>query len=99
MSKEEKKRLNALGGEILRESGLNFEKSKDYDWIIEQECDLERIPYVGYASYYLVEERERALNAKVYQRLLDIDSMLGTKASDQLYTCLESTTRLDIIKV
>ena len=70
MSKEEKKRLNALGGEILRESGLNFEKSKDYDWIIEQEyesdgCDR-LIPYVGYASYYLVEERERALNCFLF---------------------------------
>ena len=33
VSNQEKKRLNQLGGKILREAGLDFEEWKDYDWI------------------------------------------------------------------
>ena len=30
---DEKKRLNKLGGNILRETGLDFEEWKDHDWL------------------------------------------------------------------
>ena len=90
--------LNDDGGTILREAGLNFEEWKDYYWILEEADDI------GYADYYLYkcENDSKMINeadATVYQKLVDIDSKLGTKLSDQLYWCLYYTTRWDIIKV
>ena len=90
--------FNDLGGKILREAGLEFEKWKNYDWILEETDEY------GYANYYLskCENDSTMINeddATVYQRLVDIDSTLGTKLSDQLYRCLLYTTRWDIIKV
>ena len=92
------KNSNDLGGKILREAGLNFEEWKDYDWILEETDDY------GYAEYYLHKcwndlKKINEADATVYQRLVDIDSKLGIELSDQLYCCLFSTTRWDIIKV
>ena len=97
MSEEEKKRLNESGGKILREAGLDFEEGMDYDWI-------KKNWYAGYATYYLnkCKNDSKMINeadATVYQKLVDIDSTLGTKLSDQLVLCLRCTTRFDIIKV
>ena len=89
------KNSNDLGGKILRETGLNFEEWKDYDWILESHDK-------GYADYYLREcknDSKLINDATVYQNLVDIDSTLGTKLSDQLSGCLHRTTRWDIIKV
>ena len=82
----------------MREAGLNFEEWKDYDWILEETRDD------GYAEYYLHKcwndsKKINEADATVYQRLVDIDSTLGTKLSDQLFWCLYRTTRWDIIKV
>ena len=98
MNEEEKKRLSELGGKILREAGLDFEEWKDYDWIKKETKD------VGYADYYLVRSwnKSKMINeadATVYQRLVDIDTTLGTDLSLQLCCCLARTTRWDIIKV
>ena len=94
MSAEEKKRLNELGGKILREAGMVFEEWKDYDWIIET------AKHVGYAHYYLVRRMKiNEADATVYQRLVEIDTTLGTEISKQLLGCLGGTTRWDIIKV
>ena len=98
MNEEEKKRLSELGGKILREAGLDFEEWKDYDWIKKETEDD------GYAEYYLERcwNKSKMINeadAKVYQRLVDIDTTLGTELSLQLYCCLGWTTRWDIIKV
>ena len=95
---KEKKRLNDLGGNILREAGLDFEESKDYDWIIKETSDY------GYAGYYLRNcwNDSKLINeadAKVYKRLIVIDTNLGTELSVQLWICLCRTTRWDIIKV
>ena len=92
------KNSNDLGGKILREAGLNFEEWKDYYWILEATHDY------GYAGYYLhkCENDSKMINeadATVYQKLVDIDSTLGTELSDQLFCCLYWTTRWDIIKV
>ena len=92
------KNSNDLGGKILREAGLDFEEWKDYDWILEETRDD------GYADYYLHKcwndsKKINEADATVYQRLVDIDSTLGTELSDQLYWCLHYTTRWDIIKV
>ena len=39
------------------------------------------------------------INKEVYTKLVELDTRLGTKASKQLFWCLENTTRSDIIKV
>ena len=91
--------LNDLGGNILREAGLNFGEGMDYYWIIKESWKNQ-----GYATYYLHKCKNDSTmineaDATVYQKLVDIDSTLGTKLSDQLYWCLYRTTRWDIIKV
>ena len=82
----------------MREAGLDFEEGMDYDSI--------KKPYsiYGYATYYLekCQNNSKVINkadATVFQKLVDIDSTLGTELSDQLYCCLRRTTRWDIIKV
>ena len=92
------KNLNDDGGTILREAGLDFEEGMDYDSINKLACIF------GYATYYLskCENDSTMINeadATVYQKLVDIDSTLGTRFSNQLYWCLYYTTRWDIIKV
>ena len=82
----------------MREAGLNFEEGMDYDSINKLNC------INGYASYYLDNCKNYSTmineaDATVFQKLVDIDSTLGTKLSDQLYWCLWWTTRWDIIKV
>ena len=98
MRNEEEKRLDKLGGKILRDVGVDFEEWKDYDWIQKETTDY------GYAGYYLVEcwngsKMMNEADATVYQRLVDIDAALGTDASLQLYRCIYYTSRWDIIKV
>ena len=82
----------------MREAGLDFEESKDYDWIIKETFDY------GYAGYYLRNcwNDSKLINeadAKVYKRLVDIDTNLGTEFPLQLWRSLRWTTRWDIIKV
>ena len=94
---EEKKRLNESAGKILREAGLDFEIWKDYDWIKKRN-------YVGYADYYLHKcqidpKLTNEADAMVYQKLINIDTVLGTDASQQLFKCVHWTDRWDIIKV
>jgi len=90
VSEEEKKRLNESAGKILREAGLDFEMWKDYDW-------LKKVGYVGYARYYL--RKCISIDKEVYSKLVELDTRLGTTASEQLFWCVFSTLNLDIIKV
>ena len=104
VSKEEKKRLDQLGGEILRKSEFDFDEGKDYDWITKGVDHHEGIVHKGYAHYYLVKSWNelKQINeayASVYRQLVEIDSKLGTSISMQLSCCLAWTTRWDIIKV
>ena len=83
---------------ILNEAGLEFEEWKDSDWIRKTTGQM------GYAHYYLDKcwddsRRTNEADALVYKKLVDIDSELGMDASQQLFCCLWSTTRSDIIKV
>ena len=39
------------------------------------------------------------IDIPLYTKLVKLDTKLGTKVSEQLFKCLCSTTRLDIIKV
>ena len=104
ISNKEKKRLNQLGGEILRKAGLDFEEWKDYDWITKQGAHSRYSNDEGYADYYLVKcwndsKKINEADASVYRQLVEIDETLGTDASTQLGCCLCWTTRWDIIKV
>ena len=103
-SQEEKKRLNQLGGRILREAGFDFEEWKDYDWITKGTDHRYGEDDEGYADYYLVKCWNETMkineaDPSVYRQLVEIDSKLGTSISMQLSCCLSWTTRWDIIKV
>ena len=60
--------------------------------------------FVGFASKYLERfdeesKSDREIDREIYSKLVQLDSRLGTRTSDQLYKCLSLTTRSDIIKV
>ena len=42
---------------------------------------------------------DEKIDVEVYARLVELDTKLGTRTSEQLFLCLFLTTRLDIIKV
>ena len=90
-----KKLLNQLGGYILRDAGFISEKCQDYDWIKKE------TEYAGFAEYFLSEcdRSDNNADAASYQTLVDIDVVLGTDASLQLFRCIYKTTRSDMIKV
>ena len=101
---EEKKRLNQLGGRILRGAGIDFEEWKNFDLITKEADNQNEENHKGYADYYLATcwndlEMINEAEASVYRKLVDIDSKLGMDASLQLTCCLRRTTRWDIIKV
>ena len=94
---------NQHGRQILRNSGFDFEESKDYDWIVK-ECKDGGRNFHGYASYYLDKcwnktELINEAEISIYRELIHIDTVLGTPMSLQLWCCLCNTTRWDIIKV
>ena len=58
----------------------------------------------GFAGEYLNRFNTKAksddeIDIQVYNKLAQLDSKLGTTASEQLFECLEHTTQSDIIKV
>ena len=58
----------------------------------------------GFAQRYLREcdrqsKSDDQIDIQVYTKLVQLDSRLGTTASEQLAKCLQFTTRSDIIKV
>ena len=60
--------------------------------------------YVGLAHFYLQKCDEESksddkIDVQCYTKLVQLDSTLGTTASEQMRWCLEYTTRNDIIKV
>ena len=71
---------------------------------MEQVHELINDNFVGFASKYLERfdeesKSDREIDREIYSKLVQLDSRLGTRASDQLYKCLSLTTRSDIIKV
>ena len=88
----------------MRDAGLNFDKSKDYDWIKRKYFTFgrHRMKHIGYAGYYLEQMKYKSYDeadASLYRQLVDIDTSLGTKASDQLFVCLTLTSQSEFIKV
>ena len=75
---------------------INFDKVTEYE-------DL-RKDWVGFADLYLWRCNKESIpmddiDKEVYSMLVELDTRLGTKASEQLHKCLYRTTRSDIIKV
>ena len=65
---------------------------------------LQKKDWVGFAEVYLDRVFQESktgdnIDIEVYTNLSALDERLGTKTSEQLYACLNRTTRWDIIKV
>ena len=66
--------------------------------------ELKKNGFVGYAQLYLKTCSEESgsvdnVEIKVYKKLVELDSRLGTELSEQLFWCLQKTSRWNIIKV
>ena len=65
---------------------------------------LREANYVGFANVYLQQctnesNSDDKIDEGVYSKLVELDTRLGTTASEQLFGSLCKTTRSDIIKV
>ena len=81
----------------------NWFKTIDFEQVNEYQ-DLRKYYLIGFAELYLEQcNKESGSNGKVdinvYRKLVELDTKLGTTASEQLYKCLNRTRRSDIIKV
>ena len=100
------KQLHQRAGRILRSAGVDFDEWKDFDWLRKQTLDnfSGKAKIQGYADYYLAKcwnglKMTNEADVAIYLQLVEIDSVLGTPLSRQLWACLLWTTRSDIIKV
>ena len=60
--------------------------------------------WVGFAHVYLwrcdkESKSENIADVQLYEKLVELDTRLGTTASEQLFSCLRYSLRLDLIKV
>ena len=65
---------------------------------------LREANFVGFAHVYLKQctnesKSDDKIDEEVYSKLVELDTRLGTTASEQLFGSLCQTTRSDIIKV
>ena len=73
------------------------------DLVNEYEC-VRKANSIGFAGLYLCRCNEESrrndeIDISLYTKLVELDTRLGTPASEQLFWCLYCTTRFDIIKV
>ena len=66
--------------------------------------EVKKMKFIGYAEQFLdrcnkESKQDDRKNIKTYAKLVELDSKLGTIAAEQLFRCLQYTTRWDIIKV
>ena len=59
--------------------------------------------WIGFTEYYLNRCHKESkigddFDIEVYAMLIELDTKLGTSASQQLFSCLQKTSRWDIIK-
>ena len=99
ISDDEKKELNLEAGKLIKSLGISIA-------VTENNFDVlrEKHGYVGYANYYLRQcwnesELKNKADVAIYKQLLEIDSKLGTSQSEQLFKCVFSSLRMDLIKV
>ena len=60
--------------------------------------------YVGFAEVYLqrCDEESKSENfadVQLYAKLVELDTRLGTTATEQLFGCVQFSLRFDLIKV
>ena len=65
---------------------------------------LREANYVGFAHVYLQQctnesKSDDKIDEEVYSKLVELDTRLGTTATEQLFWCVFYTLNLDIIKV
>ena len=65
---------------------------------------MKKTDFVGFASKYLwrcdkESKSDDEIDIQVYTTLVELDSKLGTTATEQLFQCVFDTQRLDLIKV
>ena len=65
---------------------------------------LRKTSFVGFAHVYLwrcdkESKSGHIADAQLYKKLVELDTRLGTTASEQLLKCLFYSLRLDLIKV
>ena len=96
ISDDERKELNLEANKMFESHGVRMVLD-DYD-------EIREYGYVGYAEYYLKKcwnksELRNNADVAIYKQLLEIDSILGTTQSEQLFKCVYSSLRIDLIKV
>ena len=77
----------------------DFEQVSDYGGLKEDDGR-----WVGFAHKYLQRCKEKLqsddeIDIDVYTQLVEVDSRLGSNASEQLLNCIRFSLRLDLIKV
>ena len=65
---------------------------------------MKELGRVGFAEVYLrrcdkESKSNDGIDKEIYAKLVELDTRLGTTASEQLFMCLWHTSRSDIIKV
>ena len=75
----------------------------DLDQVNEYES-LRKDDWVGFADVYLVKcyeesDADNKVDIPLYTKLVELDSKLGTNASEQLRSCINITTEWNFIKV
>ena len=79
-------------------------QSIDFEQVNEFDENTKENGFIGYAEVYLWRCNEESksndeIDIHVYKKLVELDTKLGTTASEQLLQILSHTTRLDIIMV
>ena len=82
---------------------LKLFQNIDFDKVTEYE-DLRKKGLAGFAKLYLwrcnkESKSDDEIDKEVYSKLVELDTRLGTTASEQLFGCVFYTLNLDIIKV
>ena len=98
ISDEEMKESNLKAEKIIDSLGITIRVTgNEFDVLRKEGC-------VGYAHYYLVKcwnksELTNKADVAIYKQLLEIDAKLGTTQSEQLFGCVYSSLRIELIKV
>ena len=82
----------------FRTSGYEYE----YEFLRKMHYSGFALVYLSQRSYDYLSQRfnpNDVIDKEVYSKLVELDTRLGTTASEQLFWCLKKTTRSDIIKV
>ena len=106
MSDAERKELNLKAGKLIESCGISIGVEDSFD-VLREKYTKERysnIKYIGFAHYYLKKcydksELVNKADIRVVKELLKIDSKLGLAKTEQLFAILDSSVRMDLIKV